>query len=79
VACTAVEDKYLGLPTPEGHMSKEKFKSAKEQLVKRLSNSSERFMSMGANEVLIKSVAQAIPTYIMGVFKLPSSMCEDIT
>jgi hypothetical protein len=36
-------------------------------------------MSMGANEVLIKSVAQAIPTYIMGVFKLPSSMCEDIT
>jgi hypothetical protein len=29
-----VEEKYLGLPTPEGHMSKEKFKSAKEQLVK---------------------------------------------
>jgi hypothetical protein len=34
VACTVVEEKYLGLPTPEGHMSKEKFKSAKEQLVK---------------------------------------------
>ncbi|KAI4977715.1 hypothetical protein ZWY2020_014269 [Hordeum vulgare] len=28
---------------------------------------------------MIKSVAQGIPTYIMGVFKLPASMCEDLT
>jgi hypothetical protein len=38
VASTAVEEKYLGLPTPEGCMGKEKFKSTKERLVKRFSN-----------------------------------------
>jgi hypothetical protein len=35
---TTVEEKYLGLPTPEGRMSKEKFKTMKEWLVKRFSN-----------------------------------------
>lgn len=28
---------------------------------------------------MIKSVAQSIPTYIMGVFKLPFSVCDDLT
>ena len=28
---------------------------------------------------MIKAVAQAIPTYIMGVFKLPMSVCDDLS
>jgi hypothetical protein len=36
-------------------------------------------MSSSAKEVLIKSVAQAIPTYVMGVFKLPGTLCEELT
>jgi hypothetical protein len=35
-------------------------------------------MSHGAKEVLIKSVAQAIPTYVMGIFKLPSTLYEEM-
>jgi hypothetical protein len=31
-----VEEKYLGLPTPEGRMCKEHFKSMKDRLAKRL-------------------------------------------
>jgi hypothetical protein len=36
-------------------------------------------MSTGAKEVLIKSVAQAILTYVMGVFNLPAGTCEEMT
>jgi hypothetical protein len=35
-------------------------------------------MSSGVKEVLIKFVAQAIPTYVMGVFKLPAILCEEM-
>jgi hypothetical protein len=79
VSNTIVEEKYLGLPTPEGRMSQDKFKSTKEWLVKKCSSWVEKNMSMGAKEVLIKSVAQAIPAYVMGVFKLPATTCNELT
>jgi hypothetical protein len=47
--------------------------------VKHLSHWSGRWMSSRAKEVLIKLVAQAIATYVMGVFKLPDRSCEEIT
>jgi hypothetical protein len=72
------EEKYLGLPTPQGHMGKGTFKSTKERLSKKFSSWVERHMSSGAKEALIKSVLQAIPTYIMGVFKLPNTQCEEM-
>jgi hypothetical protein len=34
-------------------------------------------MSRGAKEVM-KSVCQAIPTYVMGMFKLPGNLCEEL-
>jgi hypothetical protein len=60
-------------------MGKEKFKSTKERAIKHFSTWVERHLSSGAKEVLIKSVAQAIPMYIMGVFKLPAKLCEEMT
>lgn len=36
-------------------------------------------MCIGNKEILIKSVAQAIPTYVMSIFKLPASVCDDLT
>jgi hypothetical protein len=73
------DGKYLGLPSPESRMNHGKFKTTKERLVKRCNNWTEKHMTMAAKEVLIKLVAQAIPTYIMGVFKLPASTCDDMT
>jgi hypothetical protein len=67
------------LPTPKGRMGKDRFKSTKERLPSKFTNWAERYMSAGAKEVLIKSVAQAIPTYVMGVFKLLASLCEEMT
>jgi hypothetical protein len=78
-AILQVDEKYLGLPTPEGRMTKNKFKTMNERLINRFTNLVERSMSMGAQEVLIKSVAQAIPAYTMGIFKLPKTLCDEMT
>jgi hypothetical protein len=71
------EDKYLGLPTPEGRMNRGKFQNLQAKLCKRILQWGD--LSQGGKEVLIKAVAQALPTYIMGVFKLPFSVCDDLT
>ena len=38
----------------------------------------EKCLSAGGKEVLIKSVAQSIPTYFMACFILPRGLCEHI-
>lgn len=43
-----------------------------------MANWQHRFFSSGGKEVLIKPVAQAVPTYAMSVFKLPLGLCDDI-
>uniref|UniRef100_A0A452Y213 Reverse transcriptase domain-containing protein n=1 Tax=Aegilops tauschii subsp. strangulata TaxID=200361 RepID=A0A452Y213_AEGTS len=73
------EEKYLGLPTPEGRMSKGRFQNLQTRLTKRLIQWGDGLLAQPGREVLIKSVAQALPTYIMGVFKLPFSVCDDLT
>lgn len=37
-----------------------------------------KLLSQAGREVLIKSIIQAIPTFIMGCFKLPIGLCNDI-
>ena len=73
------EEKYLGLPTPEGRMRKGKFQNLQVKLMKRICIWGDGYMAQAGREVLIKAVAQSIPTYIMGVFKLPFSVCDDLT
>lgn len=74
---TCFDDKCLGLPTPDGRMKAEQFQPIKERFEKRLTDWSERFLSLARKEALIKSVAQALPTYTMGVFKMPERFCEE--
>jgi hypothetical protein len=74
----AGEAKYLGLPTPEGRMKKGRFQPLRNQFGKRMNDWSERNMSQAGKDILIKSVAQALPTYIMGVFKLPLALCGGV-
>jgi len=72
------EAKYLGLPTPEGRLKADRFSPIQERLAKRCSAWNERCLSSAGKEVLIKSVAQAIPVYIMSVFMLPGTVQADL-
>ena len=60
-------------------MHKGKFETLQERLRKMLVDWSEQYVSTENKEILIKSGAQAIPTYVMMVFKLPASVCDDLT
>jgi hypothetical protein len=75
----AFEAKYLGLPTPEGRMKAEKFLNITDRLAKRCSAWDERNLSAAGNDTLIKSVAQALPVYIMSIFVLPGKRHEALT
>jgi hypothetical protein len=72
------EEKYLGLPVPDGKMKSGKFKSTKEKFSKHASDWSEKYMSLEEKEILIKSVLQSISTYAMGFFKFLASLTEDL-
>jgi phosphoribosylaminoimidazole-succinocarboxamide synthase len=72
------EEKYLGLPVPEGRMKDDKFQPTKERLMKKCSDWTEKYSSGAAKEVLIKVMAEAIPTYAMRVFKFSSSLCHQL-
>lgn len=73
------EPMYLGLPVPEGSIHKGNFETIQERLRKKLIDWSEQYMSAGNKEILIKAVAHALPTYVMSVFKLPASVCDELT
>ena len=70
------EEKYLGLPTRNGRMSKGQ--NIQEKSTKRFVTWCDS-MAQSGREVLIKSIAQALPTYLMSVFRLPASTCDDLT
>ncbi|XP_028068804.1 uncharacterized protein LOC114271378 [Camellia sinensis] len=70
--------KYLGLPYIVGRSKRGIFNSVKDRVWTRLNGWKEIFLSVAGREILLKSVAQAIPTYIMSCFQLPDGICEDI-
>lgn len=73
------EPKYLGLPTPEGRMHKGNFQNLPSNLANCMLLCGGSHLAQSGKEVLIKAVAQALPTYVMGVFKLPLRLCKDLT
>ncbi|KAL0394999.1 UNVERIFIED_CONTAM: hypothetical protein Slati_4466100 [Sesamum latifolium] len=71
-------DKYLGLPTVVGHSKKEVLEGIKERIWHKIHSWSSRKLSQVGRAVLLKSVIQTIPTYVMSVFHLPDTFLREI-
>ncbi|KAL0011421.1 hypothetical protein SO802_006529 [Lithocarpus litseifolius] len=65
--------KYLGLPSIIGRSKTEVFVEVKEKV-----GWKGKLLSIGGKEILIKAVAQAVPTYTMSCFLIPKGLCEEI-
>ena len=70
--------KYLGLLAMVGRNKRASFDHLKQKIWKRLQGCEGKLLSQAEREVLIKSVIQAIPTYMMSCFKLPITLCHEI-
>ena len=71
-------EKYLDLPMVAGKSKVTTFTGIKEKITKRVMGWKEKLILKVGQEILIKTMAQAIPTYTIGIFKLPKSLCDDI-
>jgi len=71
-------EEYLGLPAMVGRNKRASFDHLKQKVWKRLQGWEGKLLSQATREVLIKSVIQAIPTYMMSCFKLPITLCHEI-
>ena len=71
-------EKYLGLPPIIGRSKRRAFEEIKNRVGKKVGGWKEKLLSQARKEILIKAIAQAIPTYAMSVFWLPVSLCDEI-
>ena len=54
------------------------FKELQERITKSVMGWKEKFISKAGREVLIKTIAQAIPIYSMSIFKIPKAVGDSI-
>ena len=71
-------ESYLGLPTLIGRSKYQTFSFLKDRVWKKLQGWKSKLLLRAGKEVLIKAVAQSIPTYTMGVFQLPLKLCNEL-
>ncbi|KAI5313939.1 hypothetical protein L3X38_043115 [Prunus dulcis] len=70
--------KYLGLPTSWGRAKKEALVYVKDRILRKVHGWNQHCLSQAGREILIKSVALAIPAYPMNIFKFPTTLCKEI-
>ena len=71
-------ERYLGMPAMVGRSKERAFSSLKDRIAKKLQGWNEKFLSKAGREVLIKAIAQSIPTFTMSCFRLPKGFCDDV-
>lgn len=69
--------KYLGLPSLVGRNKSSVLGFLKDRVRNRVNSWKEKWVSQAGREVLIKNVAQTLPSYAMSVFLLPLEITKD--
>ena len=70
-----MNERYLGLPVFVGNNKCRVFAYLKERIWTRIQGWKEKLLSRAGKEILIKAVAQAIPTFAMGCFDITKEIC----
>ena len=79
ITSEASSEKYLGLPVSIGKSRSKAFEYIKRKLWSRIQSWQEKLLSKAGKEILIKAVAQSIPTYAMSCFDLTKGLCDDLS
>lgn len=70
--------KYLGLPSMIGRNRNSTFAYIKDRVWHKINSWSSKCLSKAGRKVMIKSVLQAIPSYVMSIFQLPTTLVNTI-
>ncbi|KAL8121049.1 hypothetical protein AgCh_017989 [Apium graveolens] len=70
--------RYLGLPSLIGRSKKTAFNYLKDRLWSKIQGWSAKCLSKAGKAVLLRSIAQAVPSYAMSCFLLLKSLCTDL-
>uniref|UniRef100_A0A0A9CHE7 Reverse transcriptase zinc-binding domain-containing protein n=1 Tax=Arundo donax TaxID=35708 RepID=A0A0A9CHE7_ARUDO len=79
ITVEARNEKYLGLPVYMGRSIKSTFAYLKERVWKRIQGWKEKLLSKARKDILIKAIAQAMPSYAMSCFDLTKTLCDEIS
>lgn len=69
---------YLGIPAEWGNSKSQASQWINERVFSKLGGWKEQYLSQAGKEVLIKSIIQAIPTYVMSIVRLSKNFCQSL-
>lgn len=72
------DSRYLGRTSLVGRSKKNVFKFVKDRVFKKVQGWSNKILSRARKTILIKNVAQSMPSYCMTCFLIPKSLYEEI-
>ncbi|XP_041027029.1 uncharacterized protein LOC121267249 [Juglans microcarpa x Juglans regia] len=78
IIATSFYEKYNGLPTLIGRSRYQAFEGILDRVRSRVSNWKTKLLSQAWKEILVKAGVHALPTYCIGVFKLPKSLLREL-
>ncbi|KAK9940828.1 hypothetical protein M0R45_017469 [Rubus argutus] len=78
VPIVPIHERYLGLPTYVGKEKTTTFQFIKERLFNKMQGWQGKLLSGAGRDILIRVVAQALPTHAMSCFLLTKNFCCDL-